>query len=239
MMTVTAKGCLGGRDIEAEVLNPGDWWGKIWLIEVGCGISSLFFVVEAEHESAAFDVLADHEERGHHIRISEDQFADYGEEFHVGDIIGGDTIEEDGWYDLHNKKVKGPLQVPDRLGNAGEPCDLTNCHISKWVCKYHDPADRDCDGIDPELYDARELRFFITKDMSTTEDTEYNDVIVACNFRTEKEAHKWLEDNKLDWHDYTIDDRNGISTPENFNGYDASNPGATNVVTESTESSTG
>lgn len=238
-MTVTAKGQLGGHDIEAEVLNPGDWWGKVWLIGHACGCSMIWFVVEADHEQDAFDIFADHEKRGHLIQIGKDQFEDYGSEFHVGDMAYGDTIEEDGWYDLNGKKVAGPLQEPTLLGNAGTPCDISDCQISKWVCKYYDPADLDCDGIDPELYSDREQRFFITKDMSATEDTEYNDVIVACNFRTEKDARKWLEDNKLDWHDYTIDDRNGISTPDNFKGYDASNPGATNVVTESTESSTG
>lgn len=228
-MTVKAKGKLGDHDIEAEVLNPGNWWGKTFLIEHAVGCSMIFFVVEADHEQDALDEFADNELRGHLITIRPEDFGDYGEELHVGDVINGEEIEEDGWYDLNNKKVDGPLMEPNRLGNAGEPCDITNVHISKWVCTYHDADDRDCDGIPPELYENREKRFFITKDQSATEDTEYDDVIVACNFRTDERARAWLKLMDLDWRDYTIDDRNGVSTPVNFTGYDASNPGEQNV----------
>ena len=42
-MTIIAKGNLNGHDIEAEVINPSDWFGKIWLVEIGCGFSSRLF----------------------------------------------------------------------------------------------------------------------------------------------------------------------------------------------------
>ena len=34
---ITAKGKFGDREIEAEVVTPGDWFGKTWLIEIGGG----------------------------------------------------------------------------------------------------------------------------------------------------------------------------------------------------------
>ena len=54
---VTAHGKLNGHDIEAEVLNAGDWFGKVWLIEVGLGYSSSYYAVEADHLSDALDVF--------------------------------------------------------------------------------------------------------------------------------------------------------------------------------------
>ena len=55
MAKVTAHGKLHGHDIEAEVINPGDWFGKVWLIEVGGSYTPIFFAVEADHVSDALD----------------------------------------------------------------------------------------------------------------------------------------------------------------------------------------
>lgn len=54
-MPIIAKGRLGQHDIEAEVLNPSSWFGKTWLIEIGCGFSSSFFAVEADTVTDAID----------------------------------------------------------------------------------------------------------------------------------------------------------------------------------------
>ena len=42
-----------------NLVNRGEWWGETYLIEVGMGYSSLFFVVEAGNEQDALDTFAD------------------------------------------------------------------------------------------------------------------------------------------------------------------------------------
>jgi len=64
-----------------EVLNPGDNYGQAYMIEIGCGFSSSFFVVEADNESDAIDEFTD-SKYGHMIRVEDDDpaRADYDEE---------------------------------------------------------------------------------------------------------------------------------------------------------------
>ena len=59
-MTITARGNLNGHDLtDVPVLNPGDWFGKAWLVEIGGSYSSLYLIVEADSMSDAIDELAD------------------------------------------------------------------------------------------------------------------------------------------------------------------------------------
>jgi len=78
-MKVTATGILNGHEITAEVVNPGDWFGKVWLIEIGGCYVPIFYAVEASDESTAIDEFTD-SEFGHHIKVSEEDRADYNEE---------------------------------------------------------------------------------------------------------------------------------------------------------------
>jgi hypothetical protein len=66
---VTARFDFHAKAGEAPVINPGDWWGKAWLLEVSCGYDSDFFVVEADTVADAIDLLAEDEEHGHVIAI--------------------------------------------------------------------------------------------------------------------------------------------------------------------------
>lgn len=81
-MSTTARFSFGGHELsDVPVLNPGDWFGKTWLIEIGGSYSPLFFIVEAGSASDAIDELADHEEHGRQIVIPEEDLADYDLEY--------------------------------------------------------------------------------------------------------------------------------------------------------------
>ena len=81
-MTITARGNLNGHDLsDIPVLNPGDWMGRTWLLEVGGSYSSLFLVVEAKSMCDAIDVLADDAKYGHLIVVEEEHLGDYPEDY--------------------------------------------------------------------------------------------------------------------------------------------------------------
>lgn len=81
MASITAKGTFHGIELkDIPVINPGDWFGKTWLIEIGLGYSSTYLIVEADGMSDAIDELADNEKYGHHIVVEEADLDDYPEE---------------------------------------------------------------------------------------------------------------------------------------------------------------
>lgn len=100
-MKFTAK--MGDHQIGGHCVNPGEWFGKAWVVEVGIGCSSLFYAVEGDHEQAVIDALTDSEEYGHVIR--------YDSETEALDAANG---EEENIC---------------RAGNASEPVDLDNVAI--------------------------------------------------------------------------------------------------------------
>jgi len=119
---IVAKGRLGNHEIEAEVINPGDWFGKTWLIEIGCGFSSSFFAVEADTVTDAIDEFSG-SAYGHLILIDDADIADYLEDG-----------EFNGYYN-----------------DGGQSCDLDNCMVhgeerpgrgeyTPWACVYTGPG---------------------------------------------------------------------------------------------------
>jgi len=67
---VTAKWTGGGRQYKAPVINPGDWFGKTWLLSVCVSnTGGPQYVVEADNIAEAIDVLAEDEQYGHIIAI--------------------------------------------------------------------------------------------------------------------------------------------------------------------------
>lgn len=81
MAKITANGAFHGHELkDMPVINPGDWFGKTWLIEIGGSYSPFFLIVEADSMSNAIDELADHENYGHHIVVEEADLGDYPEE---------------------------------------------------------------------------------------------------------------------------------------------------------------
>lgn len=81
MCSITARGKLNGQEIkDIPVLNPGNWFGKCWLLEIGGSYWPTFLVVEADSVSEAIDELADNKKYGHLIVVPPEDLADYPEE---------------------------------------------------------------------------------------------------------------------------------------------------------------
>lgn len=80
-MKATARANLHGHELtDIPVLNPGGWFGKTWLLEIGGSYSPFFLIVEADSMTDAIDELADNEKYGHNIVVSDDDLDDYDPE---------------------------------------------------------------------------------------------------------------------------------------------------------------
>jgi hypothetical protein len=80
-MAITARGTFNGHELtNIPVLNPGDWFGKAWLVELGGSYFPLFLFVEADSMSDAIDELAENEKYGHQIIVADDDLCDYPED---------------------------------------------------------------------------------------------------------------------------------------------------------------
>jgi hypothetical protein len=81
MPEITAKATFNGQELkDVPVLNPVDWFGKSWLIEIGGSYWPLFLIVEADSVSDAIDELADNEKYGHNIVVADEDLGDYPEQ---------------------------------------------------------------------------------------------------------------------------------------------------------------
>ena len=80
-MAITARANFHGHELaDLPVINPGDWFGKTWLIELGGSYCPLFLIVEADSMSDAIDELAENEKFGHQILVADEDLGDYPEE---------------------------------------------------------------------------------------------------------------------------------------------------------------
>ena len=86
MCEIKASGKFKGQALkDIPVLNPGDWFGKTWLIEIEGGFCPQFLAVEAESPSDALDELASNEKFTHLFTVPDENLADYPEdERHYG-----------------------------------------------------------------------------------------------------------------------------------------------------------
>lgn len=84
-MKITARATLNGHDLtDIPVLNPGGWFGKTWLLEIGGSYWPLFLIVEADNVNDAIDELSE-SDYAHHIVVADADLADYPEdERHYG-----------------------------------------------------------------------------------------------------------------------------------------------------------
>jgi hypothetical protein len=81
MNDITARGSFNGQELkDVPVLNPGGWFGKTWLLEIGGSYWPIFLIVEADSVSDAIDELADNEKYGHHIVVPPEDLGDYPEQ---------------------------------------------------------------------------------------------------------------------------------------------------------------
>jgi len=128
MPTITANGEFQGRELkDMPVLNPGDWFGKTWLIELGGCAFPAYLVVEADSVDDAIDEMAEHEKYGHQIVVEEADLGDYPEEDRhysgSGQVLDLDNINIYG-----EERVKQP-----------------------FLCTYHGPG-LPAEGINPTDY---------------------------------------------------------------------------------------
>lgn len=132
MNEITARACLNGHELsDIPVLNPGDWFGKAWLLEIGGSYWPLFLVVEADSISDAIDELAENEKYGHHIVVPPEDLGDYDEaDRHYGP--SGQVL------DLDHLMIHG---------QEGSPCP--------FACTYHGPGLPD-EGVKPTDFWRRE-----------------------------------------------------------------------------------
>lgn len=80
-MAITARAKFHDHDLtDIPVLNPGGWFGKAWLIELGGSYSSLYLIVEADSMCDAIDELAENEKYGHQIVVEDNNLGDYPED---------------------------------------------------------------------------------------------------------------------------------------------------------------
>jgi hypothetical protein len=126
---ITARGSFHGQDLsDVPALNPGDWFGKTWLVEIGGSYTPLFLVVEADSVTDAIDELADNKQYGHQIVVPEEDLGDYPEaDRHYGP--SGQVLDLDH------------LMVHGREGSE-----------RPWPCRYFGEGLPDV-GIQPSRYD--------------------------------------------------------------------------------------
>jgi hypothetical protein len=118
------KGLAG--DIAGVVVNPGGWFGKVWLIQIAIGNSlNPFYAVEADHESDAIDEFAD-------SRFS-----------HLIDIDESDAPEDED--DRQRAGNDGHLVCLDNLHIIKAPSDL------KYMIDWLPERDGLSSAIDSEL----------------------------------------------------------------------------------------
>ena len=80
-MKITASCTLNDHDLnDIPVINPGDWFGKCWLLELGGSYSPLFLVAEADNVSDAINELSDNANYGHQIHVPDSDLGDYPED---------------------------------------------------------------------------------------------------------------------------------------------------------------
>ena len=120
MCKVTARGNWNGQELtDVPVLNPGDWFGKAWLIEIGGSCCPLFLVIEADSVSDAIDELADSTKFGHQIVVPDEDLGDYPEdERHYSG--SGKVLDLDHLMVHGQEGSRVPVSVPlSRRGPAG------------------------------------------------------------------------------------------------------------------------
>ncbi len=126
-MTITAKGAFHGHELaDIPVLNPGGWFGKTWLLEIGGSYWPFFLIVEADSVTDAIDELAEGR-YGHLITVGEEDFTDYpNEDRHYGP--SGQVLDLDHLMVHGDESGKHPFPCRyygDGLPDEGiEPCEI-------------------------------------------------------------------------------------------------------------------
>jgi hypothetical protein len=130
---ISASFTLNGHELTADVVNPGDWFGKTWLLVIEGGFTPLFLIVEADSVSDAISELADSKEFGHHIIVNDADLADYAPE--TCEYSGSGKVIDTDWLSVH----------------GCEGCPMP------FPCRYHAESLPDDDGILPTEFSWDDL----------------------------------------------------------------------------------
>ena len=118
MPKITASFDFNGQKMtDVDVVNPGDWFGKTYLLAIGGGFTPLLLVVEADSESDAIDALADSDEYGHHIVVDESDLDDYDPE--TCEYSGSGKVIDTDWLSL----LGCAMSITCRYHGIGLPLD--------------------------------------------------------------------------------------------------------------------
>jgi len=132
----------GDNDITGIVVNPGGWFGKVYLVQIAIANAlNPFYAVEADSEQDAIDEFAD-SRFSHHIDVDEEDWPKAVE----GD--DGDITDEESDY--------------FRAGNDGHWVDLSNVGLTKapmslrYTITWNPLQDDVSAVIDQQLYIVRD-----------------------------------------------------------------------------------
>jgi hypothetical protein len=118
-MKITASCTFNGQPLrDIPVLNPGGWFGKAWLLELGGSYTPLFLVVEADTISDAIDELSDNETYGHQIHVPDADLGDYPEDSRHFD--GSGRVLDLDHLMIHGQE-RAELPYPMRYHGEGLP----------------------------------------------------------------------------------------------------------------------
>jgi len=102
-MTITARCKFHDQVLtDIPVLNPGDWFGKTWLIELGGSLTPRFLIVEADSLSDAIDELAENEKYGHQIVVAQEDLGDY--DLETCHYSGSGQVLDLDWLMIHGQE---------------------------------------------------------------------------------------------------------------------------------------
>ncbi len=129
---ITATGMDRGHEITAKVdhvINRGGWFGKTWLIGIGCGYSTFFYVGEADNQGDAIDEFVD-SKHGHLLKIDEEEVEKKDREYKALLELGKEDEFED---------------FPFRGGDFGDPIDLDDVTVlCRCEVNYFAPRTTEC-----------------------------------------------------------------------------------------------
>ena len=135
-----------GHEIEGVAINPGAWFGKVWLFQIWIANAlAPCYAIEADSEQDAIDELADSERFSHLIDVPEEDWPKW---------IPSDPEDPDS---------DGEDEESDycRAGNDGHWVDLTSCAIQRapenlrYVVEWNPRQDGLSAVIDSELESVR------------------------------------------------------------------------------------
>lgn len=177
MSTITAVGVFRNHEIKVPVINPGNWFGKVFLIVIEDSFDPKYFAVEADHLEAAVNTFVESGMAPSSVLIDVDgpEKDDYAFKYtaddtetreHLCDVVGCITENVEFAVTLGNKVVYASdpaykhLQEPC-ISDDGTYYDDDHVFVygdekKGWTCRYY--ADNLPEaGICPVIY--REMLF--------------------------------------------------------------------------------